>query len=263
MKIKSKNFDIAYYIIKKQIKGDYVVFLFNKEKSPFTNKDNILDIFVYNCQYDVLDWVYSVEDYNDKDIVFPYYTFLILKRFVEKSFNSYKIIISGKHIPEYNIQEYINENIVLYNLYCKSNTKIVNKELFFKVNLLKIQMYLNYMDTDSIPFYMKNIGVLYNEYNEFEKACLWLENAYRINSNLDIYDQFIISLTGLKRYDDIIKNVIEPKTFIQISSLGFAYKNKGLYKKSLDFLKKAYSINKVDWIKNDIDWINNEINQNL
>jgi tetratricopeptide (TPR) repeat protein len=117
------------------------------------------------------------------------------------------------------------------------------------------------MDTDSIPFYMKNIGVIYNEYSEFKKAYIWLENAVRINFNNDLYDQLIISLTGMKCFDRIISSIKVPETFIQVTSLAFAHKNKGEYIKSLEYYKKAYEQKKENWIIEDINWIENEINK--
>ncbi|MGM0608686.1 MAG: tetratricopeptide repeat protein [Candidatus Muiribacteriota bacterium] len=264
----SKNYIIASDFVQKNFYKDLIIGVYNKDFNFETGQENILDIYVFSKKHNLLDWVWGAPCWNDREIEFPIYTWEFLDNILNNVFNiKNKVLITDhKELPRYmnwkkeNKQPAKKFSLNLIESFDNYSDYNIQKKLA-RIYLIKIQLFLNYMDTDSIPMYLKNIGVLYNELNLYNKALFFLKKALRLNNNCDIKDETGITLIKLKKYKIALRFLKNSNTRKAQSCLAYSYKMTGDLEKALNILKKLYDEQEETWIKNDIEFIKNELDK--
>jgi len=256
--IKSENYYIAENIYDKTSKKRGVIAVFNKSFNYATGFENCVDFFVFSKKYNFIDWIWGVETYDDNEIDFPKYYWENYSRLIKKIFKNFEIFVFEGN---FKVPDYINELKIENNQNYFSQKEVKVNDIFFEISKMKIQLFLNYMDTDSIPFYLKNIAVLMRENNEYEKSLFYLKKCRTMLKNTDFADEIGITLLKMEKYS-LCKNYCKNFESVKcLQSVGFSLKATGELEKALKVYKKLDKICQNDWIKKDIDWIENEINK--
>ncbi|PLX15751.1 MAG: hypothetical protein C0601_12305 [Candidatus Muiribacterium halophilum] len=248
------------------IKENRAVFIIiNSADNPETGERDILDVFIYNRKYELLDWIYGLADPDDNEVGISMYNYEWIMTFINKYFSKYTVFVISEDKKEDFIKgKYINLNDVLnlsYDnrlLFNASNESEERK--IFDISLLKIQQFLNFMDTDSIPLYFKNIAVIENELGNHKKALFYIKSALKKNRSQEILDELLVVLVKLKKFK-LIKRLTNRKQDSKNEKQfrAYALKMTGEYRESLKLYKKLYKEHKEAWIKDDIRWLEDEL----
>ncbi|MFW5782800.1 MAG: tetratricopeptide repeat protein [Candidatus Muiribacteriaceae bacterium] len=259
--MKKSNFEIAYRCVLKDCSREQVLFLVRQDLNRETGFLNILDIFVYSPGYDVFEWMYGFESAEDPDIIVPEETFIMLCGFFSKIFPDYtQIICSDMDLPDYFgdvtplYHETANEEEVFsrFPVFISEENDRERRKKIYLILKAKIQQFLNFMDTDSIPFYFHNIAVIYNELELHRYARFYLHHAIALNNNSLFRNELIITLTRQKEFVEVLKMTEDSEDLTALKSRAYALRMTGRKDEALTLYRELVNLCDEDWIADDL-----------